>query len=45
MAYRNQQEFITALERAGELVRIKNFVDPALEMAEIIFGRKMTFCN
>ncbi len=35
MAYRNQQEFITALERAGELVRIKNFVDPALEMAEI----------
>ncbi len=35
MAYRNQQEFINALERAGELVRIKNFVDPALEMAEI----------
>src|SRR6201999_3788451 len=35
MAYRNQQEFIQALERAGELVRIKNFVDPKLEIAEI----------
>lgn len=35
MAYRNQQEFITALENAGELVRIKTFVDPRLEMAEI----------
>ena len=35
MAYRNQQDFINALERAGELVRIKNFVDPKLEIAEI----------
>jgi 4-hydroxy-3-polyprenylbenzoate decarboxylase len=35
MAYRNQQQFIEALERAGELVRIKAFVDPKLEMAEI----------
>src|SRR5213082_1707573 len=35
MAYRNQQEFIKALEQAGELVRIKTFVDPKLEMAEI----------
>jgi 4-hydroxy-3-polyprenylbenzoate decarboxylase len=35
MAYRNQQEFIEALEKAGELVRIRNFVDPRLEMAEI----------
>src|SRR5688500_10864092 len=35
MAYRNQQEFINALDRAGELVRINNFVDPVLEMAEI----------
>jgi len=35
MAYRNQQEFIAALEKAGELVRIKTFVDPKLEMAEI----------
>ncbi|MFT3750897.1 MAG: menaquinone biosynthesis decarboxylase [Agriterribacter sp.] len=35
MAYRNQQEFINALEKAGELVRIKAFVDPKLEIAEI----------
>ena len=33
MAYRNQQEFIKALEKAGELVRIKTFVDPKLEIA------------
>jgi len=35
MAYRNQQEFIQALERAGELVRIRTYVDPKLEIAEI----------
>src|ERR1700741_2789336 len=35
MAYRNQQDFINALERAGELMRIKIFVDPKLEIAEI----------
>jgi 4-hydroxy-3-polyprenylbenzoate decarboxylase len=35
MAYGNQQEFIDALEQAGELVRIKAYVDPKLEMAEI----------
>ena len=35
MAYRNQQQFIDALERAGELVRIRAYVDPQLEMAEI----------
>jgi 4-hydroxy-3-polyprenylbenzoate decarboxylase len=35
MAYRNQQEFIQALEKAGELVRIKAYVDPKLEIAEI----------
>src|ERR1044072_8823298 len=35
MAYRNQQDFIRALEKAGELVRIKIFVNPKLEMAEI----------
>jgi 4-hydroxy-3-polyprenylbenzoate decarboxylase len=35
MAYRNQQQFIDALEREGELLRIKTFVDPNLEMAEI----------
>ena len=35
MAYKNQQEFIRALEAAGELVRIRTFVDPRLEIAEI----------
>ncbi len=35
MAWKNQQQFIEALENAGELVRIKTFVDPKLEMAEI----------
>ena len=35
MAYRNQQQFIDSLERSGELLRIKSFVDPKLEMAEI----------
>ncbi|WP_276503312.1 menaquinone biosynthesis decarboxylase [Terrimonas pollutisoli] len=35
MAYKNQQQFIEALEKAGELVRIKTYVNPKLEMAEI----------
>src|SRR5688572_5792564 len=35
MGYRNQQHFIGALEKEGELLRIKTFVDPKLEMAEI----------
>jgi 4-hydroxy-3-polyprenylbenzoate decarboxylase len=35
MAYRNQQHFIESLEKAGELLRIKTYVDPKLEMAEI----------
>ena len=35
MAYTNQQQFIDALENAGELLRIKTFVDPNLEIAEI----------
>ena len=35
MAYRNQQEFIDLLEKNGELVRIKTYVDPKLEIAEI----------
>ena len=34
MAWKNQQQFIDALEKAGELVRIKNYVDPKLEIAE-----------
>lgn len=35
MAYKNQQAFIDALEKAGELVRISAYVDPKLEIAEI----------
>ena len=35
MAYKNQQQFIEALEKAGELIRIKAYVNPQLEMAEI----------
>ncbi|MBX3253792.1 MAG: menaquinone biosynthesis decarboxylase [Chitinophagaceae bacterium] len=35
MAYKNQQEFIEALEKAGELIRIKEYVNPKLEIAEI----------
>ena len=35
MAFKNQQEFIDALEQAGELVRIKEYVDPRLEIAEV----------
>ncbi len=35
MAYKNQQEFINALEASGELYRIKSYVNPKLEMAEI----------
>ena len=35
MAFSNQQQFIDVLERAGELIRIKTYVDPRLEIAEI----------
>jgi 4-hydroxy-3-polyprenylbenzoate decarboxylase len=35
MSYRNLAEFITRLEIEGELLRIKTYVDPHLEMAEI----------
>lgn len=35
MAWKNQQAFIDALEEAGELVRIKTYVNPKLEIAEI----------
>ena len=35
MAWKNQQEFINALEQQGELLRIKTFVDPKWEIAEI----------
>lgn len=35
MAFINQQQFINELEKAGELIRIKTYVDPKLEIAEI----------
>src|SRR6185503_14331309 len=35
MAWKNQQQFIDALEKAGELQRINVYVNPVLEMAEI----------
>ncbi len=35
MAYKNLQHFIDALEREGELIRIKEYVSPHLEIAEI----------
>ena len=35
MAYKNLQEFINVLEKENELMRIKEYVDPRLEMAEI----------
>jgi 4-hydroxy-3-polyprenylbenzoate decarboxylase len=35
MAYRSLRHFITTLEAAGELVRIKEFVSPRLEMTEV----------
>ena len=35
MAYRNQLQFIERLEKEGELIRIRSYVDPRLEIAEI----------
>lgn len=35
MAYKSLDEFIVALERAGELKRISNYVNPKLEIGEI----------
>jgi len=35
MAFKSLRAFIDKLEQAGELVRIKTFVDPVLEIAEI----------
>ena len=35
MAYKNLQEFINVLDKEGELIRIKAYVDPHLEIAEI----------
>lgn len=35
MAYRNLRDFIQKLESSGELVRIKNYVNPELQITEI----------
>src|SRR5262249_34386754 len=35
MPYRNLRHFIQTLEAAGELVRIKEYVNPVLEIAEV----------
>ena len=35
MAYKNLAQFIEVLEKEGELIRIKTYVDPHLEIAEI----------
>jgi 4-hydroxy-3-polyprenylbenzoate decarboxylase len=35
MAYKSLHAFIAALEQAGELIRIKEFVDPVLEISEV----------
>ncbi len=35
MAFRNLHEFIDVLDKAGELKRITEFVDPVLEIAEV----------
>src|SRR5215213_5023163 len=35
MAYKNLQDFIDTLEREGELIRIKEYVNPRLEISEI----------
>ncbi len=35
MAYKNQQQFIDRLDQEGELVRIKEYVEPNLEITEI----------
>lgn len=35
MAYKNLQEFIDILEKEGELLRVKEYINPHLEIAEI----------
>ncbi len=35
MHYKNLQQFIDDLDKAGELLRVKEFVDPVLEITEI----------
>ena len=36
MAFKNLAEFVTELEAAGELIRITEFVDPNLEITEVV---------
>lgn len=51
MAYKNQNHFIKTLEEAGELVRIKEYVNPELEITEItdriskVYGPALLFEN
>jgi len=51
VAYRNLRHFIQTLEEAGELVRIKEYVNPVLEISEItdrvskIYGPALLFEN
>ena len=51
MAYRNLRHFIDTLEKAGELVRIKEYVNPHLEITEItdriskVYGPALLFEN
>jgi len=35
MAFNNQQQFIDTLQEAGELIRIRTYVNPVLEISEI----------
>ena len=51
MAYRDQNHFIKVLEDAGELIRIKEYVNPHLEITEItdriskVYGPALLFEN
>ena len=36
MSFKSQQHFIDELEKAGELIRVKEFVDPKLEISEVV---------
>ena len=36
MAYKSLQQFIDILEKEGELIRIREFVDPHLEITEVV---------
>lgn len=43
MAYQHLQQFIDRLEKEGELCRIRNYVDPHLEIAEVTDRISKTF--